>query len=189
MSSHFFVFNAPPFSLTKGILYSTEDSIKAEGMFIKAISDAFFLSNEFRKSLDIYYCTTHKSKPYTVTFNGANLHYLGPSYFSAAHLLLRAINHIINPTAKSGRLTPGLNVFEGSYEWILEKHTKDNCLKLIRTDVVSDNYQRKICEANVFLFGFDNINLPKTYGEVSLGPLDIDEQVILTNYNLEMKKK
>ncbi|MCK4972496.1 MAG: hypothetical protein KAS52_04190 [Candidatus Heimdallarchaeota archaeon] len=189
MSPHFFVFNAPPFSLTKETLYSTEDSIKVEGMFIKAISDAFFLSNEFRKSLYLYYCTTHKSKPYIINFNGANLRYLGPSFFSAAHLLLRAINHIIDPTSKSGKLTPGLNIFEGSYEWILEKHIKDNCLKIIRTEMVSNNHQRKICESNVFLFGFDNINLPKTYGEVSLGPIDIDEQVILTNYNLEMNEK
>ncbi len=189
MSPHFFVFNAPPFSLTKETLYSTEDSIKLEGKFIKAISDAFFLSNEFRRSLDIYYCTTHRSKPYVVKFNGANIRYLGPSFFSAAHLLLRAIKHTIDPTSKSGRLTPGLNIFEESYEWILEKHIKDNCLKIIRTEMVSNNHQRKICESNVFLFGFDNINLPKTYGEVSLGPIDIDEQVILTNYNLEMNEK
>ncbi len=55
--------------------------------------------------------------------------------------------------------------------------------------MVSDNHQRKICKSNLFLFGFDNINLPETYGKVSLGPMDIDEQVILTNYNLEMKEK
>ncbi len=189
MSTHFFVFNAPPFSLTKRTLYSTEDSTKVEGKFIKAISDAFFLSNEFRKSLYIYYCTTYKSKPYTVTFNGANLRYLGPSFFSAAHLLLRAINHIIDPTSKSGKLTSGLNIIEGSYEWILKKHIKDNCLKIIRIETVSDNIKRKICESNVFLFGFDNINLPETYEIATLGPIDIDEQAILTNYNLEMKEK
>ncbi len=188
MSAHFFVFNAPPFSLTKGTLYSSEDSTKVEGKFIKAISDAFFLSNEFRKSLHLYYCTTYKSKPYTVTFNGTNLRYLGPSFFSAAHLLLRAVNHTVDSTSKSGKLTPGLNIIEGSYEWILEKHRKDNCLKIIRTKMVSDNHQVKISESNVFLFGFDNINLPETYGKVSLGPMDIDEQVILTNYDLEMKK-
>lgn len=187
MAPHFFVFNAPHFTLTKGTLYSTEDSNKVEGNFIKAISDAFFLSNEFRKTLYLYYCTFYKSKSYTVTFNGSNLRYLGPSFFSAAHLLLRAVNHIIDPRSKSGKLTPGLNIIEGSYDWILEKHKKDNCLKIVRTENVSNNHQRQISESNVFLFGFDNINLPDTYGKISLGPMDIDEQVILTNYELEMK--
>ncbi|MBY9002068.1 MAG: hypothetical protein KGD64_14205 [Candidatus Heimdallarchaeota archaeon] len=189
MHSHFFIFNAPPVSLTKSNLYTSENSLGEEGLFIKSISDAFFLSNEFRKSLFLYYCTSYKTNQYVVIFDGKRLRYLGPSFFSAAHLLLRAINHIIDPTSKSGKLTPGLNIVEASFEWVIEKHLEDMCLKVIRTDEISFNHQKKITNANVFLFGFDNINLPDRYEIVSLGPIDLDEQVILTNYDLEMKEK
>lgn len=187
MHPHYFVFNAPPLSLTKSDLYSTENVLGEEGIFIKSISDAFFLSNAFRKSLSIYYCTSYRAKQYTVIFDGEKLRYLGPSFFSAAHLLLRAVNHIIDPTSKNGKLTPGLSIVEASFEWVIEKHLEDRCIKVIKTNEVSSDHRKKITAANVFLFGFDNINLPDKYGVVSLGPIDLDEQVILTNYDLEMK--
>lgn len=185
MHSHYFIINAPPFSLTKNNLYTSKNSLECEGTYIKAVSDAFFLSNNFRKNLMLYYCTSYNSESYIVGFDGSKLRYLGPSSFSASLLLLRAKNYLIDPKRKSGKLTPGLEVIRDSVSWVLEKFPKEKMLIIKKEKKVSPNYQKKIADSNTFLFGFEGIELSKEYNSTSLGPIDIDEQVILTNYTLE----
>ena len=186
MLKYYFVINAPPLSFSKFELYLQNSKINLMGPFIKAISDAFFLSNQFRKNNFVYYCTKYKNTQYIVTFNGETLRYLGPSFFSAAHLLLRAKNHIKDSKSRSGKLTPGLSVYKESTNWIFEKHAEDIWINIIKNDYITEKYPLTSSKSSyVFFYNFENKNLNNKAIKLSLGPLDIDEQVILTNYFIE----
>ena len=186
MSRYYFIINAPPLSFSKSELYQQNLKINSMGSFIKAISDAFFLSNQFRRKNFVYYCTKYKNTPYIITFDGETLKYLGPSFFSAAHLLLRAKNHIKDSKSKSGKLTPGLSVHKKGVDWILEKHTKDAWINVIKDDIITEIHPSDNLESSVvFFYNFEDKTQNHKTINMSLGPLDIDEQVILTNYFIE----
>ncbi len=186
MLRHYFVINAPPLSFSKSELYLQNSKINPMGPFIKAISDAFFLSNQFRKNNFVYYCTEYKKTQYIVTFNGETLKYLGPSFFSSAHLLLRVKNHIKDSKSRSGKLTPGLSVYKKDTNWIFEKHTKDIWINIIKSDSITEEYLLTDSKSSyVFFYNFED-KIPNHKAiKLSLGSLDIDEQVILTNYFIE----
>jgi hypothetical protein len=186
MLRHYFVINAPPLSFSKSELYLQNLKINSMGSFIKAISDAFFLSNQFRKNNFVYYCTEYKKTQYIVTFNGETLKYLGPSFFSSAHLLLRAKNHIKDSKSRSGKLTPGLSVYKKNTNWIFEKHAEDIWINIIRDDsVIEEQPLINSKSSYVFFYNFESKIPNRKAIKLSLGPLDIDEQVILTNYYIE----
>jgi len=186
MSSCVFVFNAPAISFSKTDLYSKDFSFEKTGSYIKAISDSFFLSNEFRKNNVVYYCTQYKEEPITIIFDGKTIRYLGPSFFSAAHLLLRAKDHIDNPNSKSGKLTPGLTVHKQPSEGVLEKFAEKELMKIQRSSKIIITPQLESClDTNVFLFGFDKLPMKYRQIEIPLGPLAINEQVIMINYFLD----
>jgi hypothetical protein len=186
MLRHYFVINAPPLSFSKSDLYLQNSKINLMGPFIKAISDAFFLSNQFRKNNFVYYCTEFKNTQYIVTFNGETLRYLGPSFFSAAHLLLRAKNHIKDSKARSGKLTPGLSVYKENINWIFERHTNDIWINIIKDAFMTEEHPLTSLKSSyVFFYNFED-KIPNHKAiKLSLGPLDIDEQIILTNYFIE----
>lgn len=186
MSSCIFILNAPPLSFTKLDLYSTKFAFNTTGSFIKAISDTFFLSNEFRKQNLLYYCTEYNSKSFIVVFDGRTIKYLGPSFFSAAHLLLRAKNHINNPHSKKGKLTPGLDVYNTSFENILEKHADKKLVQIKESPKEKQiSLSKSALLQPVFLLGFKDIPNKYNYSEISLGSLAIDEQIIVTNYFID----
>ncbi len=186
MSRYYFAINAPPLSFSKSNLYTKNENISQSNPYIKAISDAFFLSNDFRKNLCLYFCTSLKDKNTIIKFDGSTMRYLGPSSFSAAHLLIRAMNHLSNPTSKQGKLTPGLEVQEGSIEWVLEKHSKDKWVQITKSDYQMElDLEISMQSPVLFLFNFENLTSEKTIQKLSWGVVDIDEQVILTNHYIE----
>ncbi|MHA2357205.1 MAG: hypothetical protein ACXABK_00365 [Candidatus Heimdallarchaeaceae archaeon] len=185
MSLYYFAFNAPSLTFDKSDLYNSEFQADSSYTFVKAIADSFFLSNQFRKNLLLYYCTSYNSKPYVVKFDGNSLRYLGPSFFSAAHLLLRTKDHIINPNTKAGKLTSGLSVFEGTTEWVLEKYAENKKILITNSRKKDENINIASSSTSVlFLFGFNEL-LEEEVTVISWGSLRIDEQVILTNHYLE----
>ena len=183
MSSCTFIFNAPTISFSKNDLYSRDFSFEKTCSYIKAISDSFFLSNEFRKENVLYYCTQYEEKPIIIVFDGKTIRFLGPSFFSAAHLLLRAKNHLINPNSKSGKLTPGLSVLMQPSDWVLDRFIEEELILIQKSSKAMEiELLEPHMEANIFLFGFEK--LPDKYKqvEIPLGPLAIDEQVIMVNH-------
>jgi tRNA pseudouridine-54 N-methylase len=190
MSKLFFILNAPPLSFTKNNLYEKDSKLNESAPFIKAISDSFFLSNQFRKNLFLYYITSFEGNPYVITFEGNKLRYLGPSFFSAAHLLLRAKNNIINPNSKNGKLTPGLSIIDQSSEWIFDKHKNDKIILVISSSENTEtSMNQSIQQSKVFGFGFKKLPLSIDSEILLLKELDIDEQVIVLNYLLESDEK
>jgi hypothetical protein len=186
MSQHYFVLNSPPISFSKSDLYKRSENMSQISPYIKAISDAFFLSNSFRKNLCLYFYTRIKKEPTIISFEGSSLRYLGPSFFSAAHLLIRAINSRTNPNSKKGKLTPGLSVYEEELDWILEKHTEHTWVQVSNTDKQEELPSNvSLASPVLFLFGFDNVKLEKIEHKISWPTLEIDEQVILTNHYIE----
>ncbi len=190
MSKTVFIINAPSFSFDKPDLYSTEFSHNKLNQYIKAIADSFFLSNHFRKNNLVYYCTDFGGESYQITFKGDELRFLGPSFFSAGHLLLRAKNHIINPDSKKGKLTPGISVHRRKMEWVFDKYRNERCFQIIASKTISKNISLNMSSnSNVFFYGFENLSeLENKITKRSLGPLDIDEQIIMTNFMIESVK-
>ena len=190
MSEIVFVFNAPSLSFNKSDLYKNEFINSNLHPFVKAISDSFFLSNDFRKNHTAYFLTSIEGKPYQIIFKGNELRFLGPSFFSAAHLLLRAKNHILYPDSKKGKLTPGLSVQKQDIEGICEKYPNGKYF-LIDSSEITENYSKLTQKSDtmIFLFGFsDKEILDKEYEKIFLNDLEIDEQVIILNYQLESVK-
>ena len=185
MSQLFFILNAPSLSFTKTNLYEKKTELNESAPFIKSIADSFFLSNHFRKNLFLYYCTSFQGNSYTITFDGSSLRYLGPSFFSAAHLLLRAKNHIVNPSSRSGKLTPGLSVLKQNSNWLFEKHKDDKIVLVVSSEDNIVFSKEKIKHCNVFAYGFEKLPLSIKSETLHLKQLEIDEQVIVTNYHLE----
>lgn len=186
MSRYYFAVNSPPLSFTKSNLYTKNENIDNISPFIKAVSDAFFLSNNFRKSLCLYFCTSFKNKSLIIEFDGSALRYLGPSFFSAAHLIIRVMNHLSNPTSKEGKLTPGLTVHEKESDWIFEKHSEDRWIQ-ITNSVDQQNRHAEILMGSpiLFLFNFNHIQSENIVQRISWNSLEIDEQIILTNHYIE----
>lgn len=183
MSSCTFIFNAPAISFSKKDLYSNDFVFGESASYIKAISDSFFLSNEFRKTNVLYYCTQHKEEPIIIVFDGKTIRYLGPSFFSAAHLLLRAKNHLINPNSKTGKLTPGLTIIKQSPEWVFDRYMEEELALIQKSPKILEMDQMEpYLDSNVFLFGFEKIPAKYQQIEIPLGPLTIYEQVIMINY-------
>ncbi|MCE7741157.1 MAG: hypothetical protein GOP50_01745 [Candidatus Heimdallarchaeota archaeon] len=190
MSKIIFVINAPPLSFNKTDLYNPEFVDNRLNPYIKSIADSFFLSNHFRKDNTVYFLTEFEGDSYQIVFKGDELRFLGPSFFSAGHLLLRAKNHIIDPNSKKGKLTPGISVNKRNIKWIFEKYKEskwyqiedfEDLAKDIKLDLTSDT-----C---IFLFGFENIaDFGGKITKLSLGSIDIDEQIIITNYMIESVK-
>ena len=109
--THFIIFAPPAHLFEKNDIYTPFSRFSyIHGTYIKAIADCFFLSNKFRFNNTLHYYTFFKNSTYIISFDGKKLRYLGPSYFSASNLLLRALTHIVNPRSKKGKLTPGLSV-------------------------------------------------------------------------------
>jgi tRNA pseudouridine-54 N-methylase len=186
MSRYYFAINAPPFSLSKLNLYTMNKNVNQVNPYIKAISDAFFLSNDFRKNLCLYFCTSFEDKNLIVKFDGSILRYLGPSSFSAAHLLIRAMNHLSNPTSKKGKLTPGIEVREEGIDWILDNHYKNKWVQITKSNYqMEKNMEFSTLSPVLFFFNFNHLKSEKIIHKISWGPLDIDEQVILTNHHIE----
>jgi hypothetical protein len=186
MSRYYFALNSPPISFTKSDLYSKTEHVIQISPYIKAISDAFFLSNKFRKNLFLYYCTSFNDKQLIITFDGSSLRYLGPSFFSAAHLLIRVMNHITEPNSKQGKLTPGLSILNEEVSWIFEKHSNDKWVQIDYSDM-HENQIKNLSKPFpiLFLFGFDKIESENIEYKMSWGSLEIDEQIILTNHYIE----
>ncbi len=186
MSRYYFALNSPAISFSKSDLYSKNEKMIQIGPYIKAISDAFFLSNQFRKNLFLYYYTSFDNKSLVITFDGSSLRYLGPSFFSAGQLLIRVMNHITNPSSKQGKLTPGLEVHKEESSWIFEKHSKDKWIQISYSNIQDKLFSKfSMSFPILFLFGFDKINTKNIEYNISWGPLEIDEQVILTNHHIE----
>lgn len=187
MSKITYIFNSPPLSLNKEDLYK-EGSIDNKILpYIKAISDAFFLSNNFRKHLTVVFLTEIDDAPYQIVFKGSELRFLGPSFFSAAHLLLRAKNHILNPKSKAGKLTPGITVLKQDIQGIIKEHEYSNWYMVESNTTIDRNSVINTKENyKVFLFGFiDNGKFGDSIEKLFLRTLEIDEQVIIINYLIE----
>lgn len=187
MSEIIYVFNAPSLSLKKVDLYK-EDSINCElHPFIKALSDAFFLSNNFRKHLTAFFLTEIEGIPYQIIFKGSELRFLGPSFFSAAHLLLRAKTHILYPASKSGKLTPGISIQRQDIEGIIKNYENNKWYLVENTTKTEDNSKINVqLDSYGFLFGFkNNIQFKDKIEKLTLRTLEIDEQVIIINYLTE----
>lgn len=187
MQNLFFIIHSPSITFTKSDLYVENDQIELCGEYIKAISDAFFLSNNFRKNLNIDFFTVINEEEYIISFDGSRLKYLGPSFFSATHLLLRAINHTIKPYSKSGKLTPGITVEKGGIEVLEKKYQGIKKIQIVEDIEISQSVMNLIQETTVFLFGFENSFLDAE--KISFGRLSIDEQIIITNFYLERETK
>ncbi|NPD87127.1 MAG: hypothetical protein HGN29_00280 [Asgard group archaeon] len=186
MSQYYFALNSPPISFTKSDLYSKNENMIQISPYIKAISDAFFLSNQFRKNLFLYYCTSFNNKSLIITFDGSSLRFLGPSFFSAAHLLIRVMKHIINPSSKQKKLTPGITIHNEESSWIFEKHSKDEWIQINYSNIQEKQlFKFSMSFPILFLFGFDKIDSENIEHRISWGPLEIDEQIILTNHYIE----
>jgi len=186
MSQLFFILNAPPLSFTKSNLYEKSTKLKESAPYIKSIADSFFLSNQFRRNLLIYYCTSYQGMSFVITFEGSKLRYLGPSFFSSAHLILRAKNHILDSNSRDGKLTPGISVLEQSSDWIFEKHKEDKIVQVISKCEKELEFSQEIAKhSNVFAYGFEKLPLSINSKKLLLKHLMVDEQVIITNYLLE----
>lgn len=191
MYSYRFIFFAPPLNFTKQDLYNNPEKFDEQGQYIKSISDAFFLSNHFRHNLTLFYYTKVNNNKYVIILDGSKLRYLGPSFFSASHLLLRAKKHIEDPSSKAGKLTPGLTVAETSVKEIFRSINPSKAIFITnnseRTNSLNE-WQIDIPHINTFLFG----KIPKemnSFPTISFGSLFVDELVILTNYYLIDKRK
>ena len=182
-----FVINAPPLSFNKSSLYDSEFFNHELNPIIKSISDTFFLSNDFRKHYIVYFLTKIEGEPYQIVFKGDKLRFLGPSFFSAGHLLLRAKNHILYPNSKKGKLTPGLFVKKEDLDWIQEKYKESKWFYVQSTnDSERSNKIDLESDSIVFLFGFETNNDFKIQpSTLLLKSIELDEQIILTNYLLE----
>lgn len=187
MCSYRFIISAPPLDFTKKDLYNNPEIFSRQGAYIKAIPDSFFLSNSFRHNLTLFYCTEIHEEEYSIIMEGSKLRYLGPSFFSAAHLLLRAKKHIENPLSKTGKLTPGLTVQRSSFRDII---AEVNDLKTIFIALgQSRNYEEQEAQLrkknfDTFVFGYvsNTYKAEEQFLTVSFGQLNIDEVIILTNY-------
>ncbi|UJG39804.1 MAG: hypothetical protein K9W45_08025 [Candidatus Heimdallarchaeum aukensis] len=192
MSKNHFVIFAPPTPLfTKNDIYIPFSRLSyIHGTYIKAIADCFFLSNKFRFNNILHYYTLFKNNTYLISFNGKKLRYLGPSYFSASNLLLRALTHIVNPRSNKGKLTPGLTVEKIEEETLnhFQKRYKGKDIFLIsnRTQAQKSDIDNQLTHEAVFLFGYQKKE--KNWKEIFLGNIEIDEQMILLNYYLDLCK-
>lgn len=185
----FFILNAPPLTFNKKDLYERESKIRESAPFVKAVADSFFLSNQFRKNHFLYYSTKIQGKPFVITFDGDNLRYLGPSLFSAAHLLLRVKNHILYPNSKKGKLTPGISVNEQNSDWIFEQHSEDKFIQVVASEENNLEFRlNNIKQSRVFTYGFEELPSSINFEKMYVKNLDVDEQVIITNYLLESEK-
>ena len=187
MSEIVFIFNSPSLSFTKSDLYDNEFIKSNLHSFVKAISDSFFLSNNFRKNYTVYFLTNFEGDFYQITFKGDELRFLGPSFFSAAHLLLRAKNHIMYPHSKKGKLTPGLSIQKQNIKGIYDKYPNSKYF-LIENSEITDNCKEltQKSDSMVFLFGFNEGEiLEREFEKICLKDLEIDEQVVILNYLLE----
>ncbi len=182
-----FAFFAPPFTFTKDDLYSSSSS-NPICPFIKAVSDCFFLSNHFRHDYDVYFFTTLNSLSYVIVFRGQKIRYLGPSYFSAAHLLLRAINFLGKPRSRTNKLTPGLSIYPFAIDDFLSKH-KDKTITALSTNpsfpLLASFSPDSLLLSDLFLFNFPFSSSLSTFDVFSCPHLCIDEQVIFVNYLLD----
>ncbi len=186
LSEIVFVINAPPLSLKKPDLYDSEFTDSELSTHIKSISDSFFLSNQFRKHYIVYFLTEISGDSYIIEFKGNELRFLGPSFFSAGHLLLRAKNHIMNPDSKNGKLTPGIRVYKRDIGWIFEKYKESKWFQVINTLESTRSHKIDLNSKNVFFFGFgDNVEFNKEIFTLSLGFIEMDEQIIILNHILE----
>ena len=187
MSETIFVINAPPLLFTKEDLYNSKFVKNDLNPFIKAIADSFFLSNNFRKNNKVYFNTQLGEETFQVIFNGDKLRYLGPSFFSAGHLLLRAKNNIINPNSKKGKLTLGLSINKGSIDDIFDRYDDAKFYQITTTNTLKKNYSLDLSDqVNLFLYGFTEFTgLNHTIIKFSLGPIEIDEQIIMTNFLID----
>jgi len=186
------VVKALPLDFSKNDLYKNQEKFKQLGKYIKSIPDAFFLSNNFRSDRIVHFCTMISNKPYIVTFYGPELKYLGPSFFSAGHLLLRAQSHVKNPSSKEGKLTPGLRVKKGTFKSLLEERYKEGFSWYQIVQRKEKLFPKKI-EKNqsiLLLFGFEPNELDSSANitKISFGDIDIDEQIILANFYIFDKK-
>ncbi|MHA1866045.1 MAG: hypothetical protein ACTSVB_10730 [Candidatus Heimdallarchaeaceae archaeon] len=190
--THFIIFAPPAHLFEKNDIYTPFSRFSyIHGTYIKAIADCFFLSNKFRFNNTLHYYTFFKNSTYIISFDGKKLRYLGPSYFSASNLLLRALTHIVNPRSKKGKLTPGLSVEkieEEPFIHIQKKYeSKDIFLITNRTQTKKEEITTQLShEGAVFLFGYQKKN--KNWKEIFLGDIEIDEQMILLNYYLDLYK-
>jgi len=190
MSEIIFIINAPPLSFNKSDLYNPEFVDHRLNPFIKSIADSFFLSNHFRKNYRVYFLTEIEEKSYQIVFKGDELRFLGPSFFSAGHLLLRAKNHILDPNSKKGKLTPGILVQKRDIKLIFEKYEKCKWYQIEAFKGSEKNTKLDLTsETNVFLFGFENITeFNGNITKLSLESIDMDEQIIIINYMIENVK-
>ena len=187
MSEIIFVIKAFPISFNKSDLYTKEFIDNKSNFVIKSISDSFFLSNDFRKNYTIYFLSELEGNSYLIVFKGDELRFLGPSYFSAAHLLLRVKNNILYPNSKEGKLTPGISIHKHTIKWISRNYKESKWFKIGTSMELSENIKDVLSPtSNIFLFGFDNTpDIDIEITDVSFGPLEIDEQIIMTNYMIE----
>jgi hypothetical protein len=188
MTTHFFVIKAPPINFSNNELYNADFSFGEASQAIKAISDTFFLSNEFRQTHTLYFLTEYLSKSYIITFEGTKIRYLGPSSYSSTHLLLRAIRNIIDPFSKKGKLTPGIKVKQASIRWIQAKHEKDYLIRVIKSPKIDrPSFNFSLNFSIVWFFGYTKSKSESMMftDTISWGLYDIDEQVILTNHFID----
>ncbi|MHA1302264.1 MAG: hypothetical protein ACTSQE_09395 [Candidatus Heimdallarchaeaceae archaeon] len=184
MPRNCFILFAPPISFSTTDIYSPFSPFsKTFGSYIKAISDAFFLSNNFRHHNILHFCTQYKNEPYIITFHGKRIRFLGPSFFSAAHLVQRALNHIDNPHSKKGKLTPGLTVSQTSLEELKEKYNDKKWFHITSLEEKKEEPFQLIPNA-VYCFGESN-KVTEAFTKIVFNKLNIDEQVIITNFLLD----
>ncbi len=190
MSEIIYIINAPPLSFDKSDLYNPEFVNNSLNPFIKSISDSFFLSNNFRKHYTVYFLTEIEGEKYQIAFKGEELRFLGPSFFSAGHLLLRAKNHIMDPGSKKAKLTPGISVQKRNIKNIFEKHKGGKWFQIeARKDEEKPTKIDLVSDTNIFLFGFENsTEFDVQITKLSWGSIEIDEQIIITNYKIESVK-
>ncbi len=184
MVKQFFVIKSNPLNINKKSIFDVSSQLHELGSYIKAISDTFFLSNNFRSDIILYFITRYQKTGYMVTFNGNDLRYLGPSFFSAAHLLLRAFTHTKEPRSKRGRLTPGLSIRKSTIKDIFNTHEDVKKFRVVRSKEIRVDNKLDNRSRNMFIFNYtggDN----NQFSDLSLGNVEIDEQIILLNYYLD----
>lgn len=185
MAQQFFVIKCNPLNINKKSIFDVSSQLHELGSYIKAISDTFFLSNNFRSDIILYFITKYQETEYRITFNGNDLRYLGPSFFSAAHLLLRALTHTKQPRSKKGRLTPGLSIRKSTIEDIFNTHENIKKFRVVRSKEIRVDNKLDTRSQNMFIFNYTDGGNNQFSSDLSLGNVEIDEQIILLNYYLD----
>ncbi len=189
-SRYFIILSSPITHIDKKVIYSPFSLFSQElGQYIKAVPAAFFLSNNFRHDTMLYFLTTYKEEQISIVFEGQRLKFLGPSFFSSANLILRAITSLNHPKSKKGKLTPGLYVKKQDLSELKEQYKDKVWYKIIQKRSNGSITKTDLPTDAIYCFGDTNNKWLKNVPSIDLPLLDIDEQVTIVNYFIDRQEE